>query len=468
MDSTPARSRRRGLAARSYAAIVVGLRHIIPLAWIVAAVAATVDAARAGQRPRCAARRPGRQGRQRREGADPGHAHVRLSPGHRHRRRPARPARPLAGRPAPPARRRARRPRPPRPGAQAAPGRHPAEQREGAHAVGRARHHGHHLPALRPRHEPRRRELGRAALRPADARRPPRRGRRRHRRRARAPGAVPRDRAGAAAHRGGQRGAHRPDRGPRLPLDRRPARGAGGRGRSPTRSRCACCRGWASAPTSRCPRRSSRSSWCSCSAWSPTTRSSSCPRRATGCARATSASQPHVAAVAEVAPIVVTAGLIVAAGTAALVVGHLQFFRAFGPGLAATTLITLAVSVTLVPALVALFGPRLFGARQLREQPPPPPDGDEGERRLVPRQAPAAPHATGHGRAAHGRARARAPDAALAPRAVAHRLLAAGGAPDRAHRHRPAGLRRPQRPLDCAGPESRPRAPRGRPGASRR
>ena len=85
------------------------------------------------------------------------------------------------------------------------------------------------------------------------------------------------------------------------------------------------------------------------------------------------------AAVAQVAPIVVTAGLIVAAGTAALVVGHLQFFRAFGPGLAATTLITLAVSVTLVPALVALFGPRLFGARQLREQPPPPPDGDQGE-----------------------------------------------------------------------------------------
>jgi RND superfamily putative drug exporter len=85
------------------------------------------------------------------------------------------------------------------------------------------------------------------------------------------------------------------------------------------------------------------------------------------------------AAVAEVAPIVVTAGLIVAAGTAALVVGHLQFFRAFGPGLAATTLITLVVSVTLVPALVALFGPRLFGARQLREQPPPSPER-QGER----------------------------------------------------------------------------------------
>ena len=71
-------------------------------------------------------------------------------------------------------------------------------------------------------------------------------------------------------------------------------------------------------------------------------------------------------AVAEVAPIVLTAGLIVAAGTAALVVGHLQFFRAFGPGLAATTLITLAVAVTLVPALVALFGPRLFGEQRAR------------------------------------------------------------------------------------------------------
>jgi RND superfamily putative drug exporter len=75
------------------------------------------------------------------------------------------------------------------------------------------------------------------------------------------------------------------------------------------------------------------------------------------------------AAIAEVAPIVLTAGLIVAAGTAALVVGHLQFFRAFGPGLAATTLVTLAVAVTLVPALVALFGPRLFGA-SVRDQAP--------------------------------------------------------------------------------------------------
>ena len=70
--------------------------------------------------------------------------------------------------------------------------------------------------------------------------------------------------------------------------------------------------------------------------------------------------------VAQVAPIVLTAGLIVAADTAALVVGHLEFFRAFGPGLAATTLITLAVAVTLVPALVAIFGERLFGGQTAR------------------------------------------------------------------------------------------------------
>jgi putative drug exporter of the RND superfamily len=68
-------------------------------------------------------------------------------------------------------------------------------------------------------------------------------------------------------------------------------------------------------------------------------------------------------AVAEVTPIVLTAGLIVAAGTAALTVGRLDFFRAFGPGRAATTLVTLAVALTLVPALVALFGPRLFPPR---------------------------------------------------------------------------------------------------------
>jgi RND superfamily putative drug exporter len=72
------------------------------------------------------------------------------------------------------------------------------------------------------------------------------------------------------------------------------------------------------------------------------------------------------------APIVLTAGLIVAAGTGALVVGELGFFRAFGPGLAATTLIALLVSITLVPALLALFGTRLFGGRGAAAQGPVP------------------------------------------------------------------------------------------------
>ena len=73
------------------------------------------------------------------------------------------------------------------------------------------------------------------------------------------------------------------------------------------------------------------------------------------------------AATARTAPIVFTAGLIVAAGTGSLVVGELGFFRAFGPGLALTTLIALAVSMTLIPALLALFGPRLFGG-DLKQQ----------------------------------------------------------------------------------------------------
>jgi RND superfamily putative drug exporter len=93
-------------------------------------------------------------------------------------------------------------------------------------------------------------------------------------------------------------------------------------------------------------------------------------------------------AIAEIAPIVLTAGLIVAAGTAALVVGHLQFFRAFGPGLAATTLITLAVAVTLVPALVAIFGPRLFGKGLRDTAPPAARDAGNGDARWADRRMP--------------------------------------------------------------------------------
>jgi putative drug exporter of the RND superfamily len=59
-------------------------------------------------------------------------------------------------------------------------------------------------------------------------------------------------------------------------------------------------------------------------------------------------------------PIVLTAGLIVACGAASLLAGKLEFFRALGPGMALTVLVALAASITLVPALLAIFGRVLF------------------------------------------------------------------------------------------------------------
>lgn len=75
-------------------------------------------------------------------------------------------------------------------------------------------------------------------------------------------------------------------------------------------------------------------------------------------------------ATAEYLPIVLTAGLIVAGGTASLVAGELEFFRAFGPGMALTVLIALAVAITLVPALMAIVGSRLFRGRERAPQGP--------------------------------------------------------------------------------------------------
>ncbi len=55
-------------------------------------------------------------------------------------------------------------------------------------------------------------------------------------------------------------------------------------------------------------------------------------------------------------PIIATAGATAAAGTGALIVAESPAFRAFGPGMALAVLIGLAVAVTLVPALLAIFG----------------------------------------------------------------------------------------------------------------
>ena len=60
------------------------------------------------------------------------------------------------------------------------------------------------------------------------------------------------------------------------------------------------------------------------------------------------------------APIVAVAGVTVAAGTAALVVARSALFRGFGPGMALTVLVGLVVSLTLVPALLAVLGRWVF------------------------------------------------------------------------------------------------------------
>ncbi|MGD0703038.1 MAG: MMPL family transporter [Trebonia sp.] len=60
------------------------------------------------------------------------------------------------------------------------------------------------------------------------------------------------------------------------------------------------------------------------------------------------------------APIVFTAGLIVAAGTGALLVARGGLLRSFGPGLAATVLVSMVVSLTLMPALLGVFGGLMF------------------------------------------------------------------------------------------------------------
>ena len=81
---------------------------------------------------------------------------------------------------------------------------------------------------------------------------------------------------------------------------------------------------------------------------------------------------------AEVTPIVAVAGLTVAAGTASLLVAQSGLFRAFGPGMALAVLIGAVASVTLVPALLAIFGRWLLWPNRpsvIAEMPGPGPAG---------------------------------------------------------------------------------------------
>ena len=75
-------------------------------------------------------------------------------------------------------------------------------------------------------------------------------------------------------------------------------------------------------------------------------------------------------ATAEFAPIILAAGIIVAAAAGSLVVARTKILSAFGPGLALTVLAAMAVSMTLGPALMAIFGGLLFRPvpRWLRRQ----------------------------------------------------------------------------------------------------
>jgi putative drug exporter of the RND superfamily len=71
------------------------------------------------------------------------------------------------------------------------------------------------------------------------------------------------------------------------------------------------------------------------------------------------------ATTADFLPIIFTAGLTVAVGTATLYVAQLQFIRAFGPALALTVLVALVVAITLLPAILAVFGRLIYWPHRL-------------------------------------------------------------------------------------------------------
>lgn len=68
-------------------------------------------------------------------------------------------------------------------------------------------------------------------------------------------------------------------------------------------------------------------------------------------------------------PIIIVAALTVAAGTFALLVARSGLFRAFGPGMGISVLMAALVSVTLVPALMAILGRAMFWPSRPRPGP---------------------------------------------------------------------------------------------------
>jgi putative drug exporter of the RND superfamily len=63
---------------------------------------------------------------------------------------------------------------------------------------------------------------------------------------------------------------------------------------------------------------------------------------------------------AELLPVIATASLMIAGATLTLLVSGVRFLAAFGPGNSVAVLIAAAVALTFVPAVLAIFGPRLL------------------------------------------------------------------------------------------------------------
>ena len=73
------------------------------------------------------------------------------------------------------------------------------------------------------------------------------------------------------------------------------------------------------------------------------------------------------ATTAEITPIVLTSGVILSCGMLGLLVSGLQFFKHLGPALALTVAVALAVSLTLLPALLAVVGRFAYWPRALTD-----------------------------------------------------------------------------------------------------
>ena len=75
-------------------------------------------------------------------------------------------------------------------------------------------------------------------------------------------------------------------------------------------------------------------------------------------------------------PVVLTAGLIIAGACATLLLADLSFLRSFGPGMAVSVLVSIAVAITFFPAALALTGDRLFWPRRSRSLARAEPEGE--------------------------------------------------------------------------------------------